>query len=58
MRYIFYGLLLALLLLTAFKQDKKLRKDQYCKEGLFIQMIFKKCTPRKFLYDKNEQQGI
>lgn len=58
MRYFFYGLLILLFVLTAFKQDRKIRKDQLCKEGLFSQMILKKCTPREFLYNKEEQENI
>ena len=58
MRYIFYGLLVILFITVALKQDKKVRKDQLCKEGLFSQMIFKKCTPRKFLYNQEEQENI
>ena len=58
MRYIFYSLLFLLLLIITFKYDKKIRKDQYCKEGLFFQMLLNKCTPRDFLYDKNLQKDI
>ena len=58
MRYFFYGLLILLFVLIAFKQDRKIRKDQLCKEGLFFQMILKKCTPREFLYNKEEQENI
>ena len=39
-------------------EDKKVRKDLYCKEGLFLQMVFKRCTPREFNYDNNKQQNI
>ena len=58
MRYVFYSLLLILLVILVFKQDKKIRKDQYCKESLFLQMIFKKCTPRNFIYDEKSQENI
>ena len=58
MRFIFYALLIVLLLMIALKQDIKVRKDQYCKESLFLQMIFKKCTPRDFLLKKNLQEEI
>ena len=58
MRYIFYGLLIILFISFSLKQDRKIRKDQLCKEGLFFQMILKKCTPREFLYNKDEQEKI
>ncbi len=58
MRYLFFTLLLILFFSSAFLGDKKLRKDEYCKEGLFFQMLLNKCTPRKFLYDNKEQQNI
>ena len=58
MRYFFYGLLILLFIVVSLKQDRELRKDQLCKEGLFFQMILKKCTPRDFLYDKEEQKSI
>ncbi len=58
MRYLFYSLLITLLFLTILMDDKNLRKDEYCKEGLFYQFILKQCTPRKFLYDENKQVNI
>ncbi len=58
MRYFFYSLLIILFILTITMQDTKIRKDQLCKEGLFLQMIFKQCTPRDFLMDKEKQQNI
>ena len=58
MRYIFYGLLIILFISFSLKQDRKIRKDQLCKEGLFFQMILKKCTPREFLYNQDEQEKI
>ena len=57
-RFFFYGLLIVLFLIIAFKQDRKIRKDQYCKESLFLQMIFKKCTPRDFLLNEDLQENI
>ncbi len=58
MRYFFYSLLIILFFVTIIKQDTKIRKDQLCKEGLFFQMILKQCTPRDFLYKKDEQEDI
>ena len=58
MRYFFYGLLIIFIIVILTKQDRKLRKDQLCKEGLFLQMIFKQCTPREFLYNQEEQENI
>ena len=58
MRFFFYGLLIILFVVISLKQDRKVRKDQLCKEGLFFQMIFKKCTPRDFLYNQKEQENI
>ena len=58
MRYFFYGLLIVLFIVVSLKQDRKVRKDQLCKEGLFFQMILKKCTPRNFLQDQEEQKSI
>ncbi len=58
MRYLFYSLLIILFIITVIKQDTKIRKDQLCKEGLFLQMIFKKCTPRDFLLKESEQENI
>ncbi len=58
MRYFFYGLLIILFIVVALNQDRKVRKDQLCKEGLFFQMILKKCTPRDFLYNEEEQENI
>ena len=58
MRYFFYGLLIILFIIVALKQDRKIRKDQLCKEGLFFQMIFKKCTPRDFLINQEELENI
>ncbi len=57
MNYFFYGILL-ILFLTMVVGDKKIRKDEYCKEGLFYQMFFNKCTPRKFLYNEEIQEKI
>lgn len=58
MRYFFYGLLIVLFIVVSLKQDRKVRKDQLCKEGLFFQMILKKCTPRNFLKNREEQESI
>ena len=58
MRYFFYGLLIILFIIVALKQDRKIRKDQLCKEVLFFQMIFKKCTPRDFLINQEELENI
>ena len=58
MRIFFYGLLIILFIVILLKQDPKVRKDQLCKEGLFFQMILKKCTPRDFLYNKEQQDNI
>ena len=58
MRLIFYSLLVLLFFTTIFYGDKKIRKDQYCKEGLFYQMLFNKCTPRDFLLQDNKQENI
>ena len=58
MRYFFYSLLIIFFILTVIKQDTKIRRDQLCKEGLFLQMIFKQCTPRDFLLEKNKQDNI
>ena len=58
MRYFFYSLLIILFFLTVTMQDTKIRKDQLCKEGLFLQMIFKQCTPRDFLLEEEKQQDI
>ena len=58
MRYFFYSLLIILFILILVKQDRKIRKDQYCKESLFLQMIFKKCTPRDFLLNEDLQENI
>ena len=58
MRYFFYSLLIIFFIVILMKQDRKLRKDQLCKEGLFFQMIFKQCTPREFLYNQEEQENI
>ena len=56
MKYFLLILLLVLFLSTMHKQDRKIRKDEYCKEGLFYQMLFKKCTPRNFIYDDDKQE--
>ena len=58
MRFFFYSLLIIFFIAIVIKQDRKLRKDQLCKEGLFFQMIFKQCTPRDFLLKKDEQENI
>ena len=58
MRFFFYGLLIILFIVILLKQDRKVRKDQLCKEGLFFQMILKKCTPREFLYNQEKQENI
>ena len=57
MRYIFYSVLIILFFVTVIKGDAKIRKDLYCKEGLFFQMIFNQCTPRKFIYDAEKQES-
>ena len=56
MKYIFYILLIILFIITAFNQDRKIRKDQLCKEGLFFQILLKRCTPRNFIYDETLQE--
>ncbi len=58
MRFFFYGLLILLFVITILKGDRKIRKDEYCKEGLFFQIFFNKCTPRDYLYDENSQKNI
>ncbi len=58
MRVIFYSLLLILFFVTIFYGEKKIRKDQYCKEGLFFQMLFNQCTPRNFLLNNGKQEDI
>ncbi len=58
MRYFFYSLLILLFIVTALKGNGKIRKDQYCKEGLFFQMLFNKCTPRNFIYKDELQENI
>ena len=58
MRLFFYSLLIIFFIVIVFKQDKKIRKDQLCKEGLFFQMIFKQCTPRDYLLKEDEQENI
>jgi len=56
MKFILYPLLFILFGLLVIKDKKNLRKDEYCKEGLFYQFIYKRCTPRDFIYDENKQQ--
>lgn len=58
MRYFFYSILIIYFLVIFIKDDNKLRKDLYCKESLFLQIIFKQCTPREFNYDKKNQKII
>ena len=58
MKYLLLSLVLALFLSTILKEHRILRKDEYCKEGLFFQIFFKKCTLRNFIYDKNKQEDI
>ena len=58
MRLIFYGLLILLFIAVVLNGDRKIRKDQYCKEGLFFQMVLKKCTPRDFLLNDEKQENI
>ena len=58
MRLFFYSLLIIFFIVIVFKQDRKIRKDQLCKEGLFFQMIFKQCTPRDYLLNEDEQENI
>ena len=58
MRIIFYSLLVLLFFVTIFYGEKKVRKDQYCKEGLFFQMLFNKCTPRDFLLKGEKHEDI
>ena len=56
MKYFFYGLLLVLLFSTILYNDKKIRKDEYCKESLLKQFLFDKCTLRdKLKIDKNKE---
>ena len=57
LRYFFYCMLIIYFLVIVFK-DNKLRKDLYCKESLFLQIIFKQCTPRNFNYDNDKQESI
>ena len=56
--FFFYGLLILLFFTTVFYGDKKIRKDQYCKEGVFYQVFFKKCTPRDFLLKHGKGENI
>ena len=58
MRVIFYSLLVLLFFVTIFYGEKRVRKDQYCKEGLFFQMLFNECTPRDFLLKGKKQEEI
>ena len=58
MRYFFYSILIVYFLIVVLKNEHQVRKDMYCKEGLFFQMVFKQCTPRKFNYDNSKQQNI
>ena len=55
-KYLFYSLLIILFIITALNHDKKIRKDQLCKEGLFFQMLFKKCTPRDSIYEETVKE--
>ena len=55
---LFYGLLILLFFLSVLFGEKKTRKDQYCKEGLFFQMLFNKCTPRDFLWKQSNDKYI
>ena len=57
-RLVFYSLLVLFFLITIIYGDKKIRKDQYCKEGLFYQMFLNKCTPRDFLLQDENQENI
>ena len=57
-RLIFYSLLVLFFFITIIYGDKKIRKDQYCKEGLFYQMFLNKCTPRDFLLQDERQEDI
>ena len=57
-RVVFYSLLLLLFFITIFYGDRKIRKDQYCKEGLFYQMVFNKCTPRDYLLNQEQGESI
>ena len=57
-RLIFYSLLVLFFLITIIYGDEKIRKDQYCKEGLFYQMFLNKCTPRDFLLQDENQENI
>ena len=58
MRLFLFSLILILFFAKAFNSEKNLRKDEYCKESLFNQFFFKKCTPRNFLLDKSKQINI
>ena len=58
MRVTFYILLLILFFSSVMFGDKKIRKDQYCKESLFLQMLSNKCTPRNFIYEKKKSESI
>ena len=58
MRVFFYSLLVLLFFVTIFYGEKKVRKDQYCKEGLFFQMLFNECTPRDYLLENGKQEDI
>ncbi len=57
-RSIFYSLLVLFFFITIIYGDKKIRKDQYCKESLFYQMLLNKCTPRDFLLQDKSQENI
>ena len=58
LRYFFYSILIIYFLVIVFKGNSKLRKDLYCKESLFFQIILKQCTPRNFNYDNGKQESI
>ena len=58
LQYFFYSILIIYFLVIVIKDNSKLRKDLYCKESLFLQIIFKQCTPRNFNYDNDKQKSI
>ncbi len=58
MHYIFYLLITIFLVISIIKNDGNLRRDELCKEGLFLQMFFKKCTLRDFLLEKHNNKDV
>ena len=58
MKIFFYTLLLILFFTTVLFNNRKIRDDQYCKESLFIQYLFDKCSPRKQFIDEEKYENI